>query len=505
MKKLFLFIAVISVSILNAQDITDAVRYSQQEIMGTARYRAMSGAFGALGGDLSAIQINPAGSAVFLRSSASITISSSGLTNDVSYQNGFNSETSNNLNFNQLGAIFIYNDYSDSESSGINKISFGLAYDQTADYKNDFFAFGRANNSISSFFLEEAQGLPLDLIARRDGETIESLYAFLGENEGFSAQQAFLGYEGFIFDAVDPDDPNNTAYTSNVAPGFFDQEYLYESTGLNGKFTLNAGAQINKDFYFGINLNSHFINYDRFTEFYESNNNAGSNINEITFGNRLSTTGAGFSAQIGGITKVSDILRLGASFESPTWYYITEETTQALRTVSDTDGTAIIAPNVVNVFPEYRLRTPSIATGSAAILFGKKGLISIDYSYKDYTSTSFSSDEGVNFSAQNRDIDQNLTSTSTIRIGGELRNENWSFRGGYVMEESPYKNELILGDKTGWSFGIGYNFGQTKFDVAYSYSEQESIQPFFQGSGFTNFALLDNQTENITFTLSMNL
>ena len=65
MKKLFtLIIAAFAMPFLNAQDITDALRYSQQDILGTARYRGMSGALGALGGDLSALQINPAGSAI---------------------------------------------------------------------------------------------------------------------------------------------------------------------------------------------------------------------------------------------------------------------------------------------------------------------------------------------------------------------------------------------------------------------------------------------------------
>ena len=34
--------------------------------VGSARFQSMGGAFGALGGDLSAININPAGSAVFI-------------------------------------------------------------------------------------------------------------------------------------------------------------------------------------------------------------------------------------------------------------------------------------------------------------------------------------------------------------------------------------------------------------------------------------------------------
>jgi hypothetical protein len=39
------------------------LRYSQDNLNGTARFRAM-GAFGALGGDLSSLNVNPAGSAI---------------------------------------------------------------------------------------------------------------------------------------------------------------------------------------------------------------------------------------------------------------------------------------------------------------------------------------------------------------------------------------------------------------------------------------------------------
>ena len=40
----------------------NAVRYTTDNLTGTARFRAMGGAFGAIGGDLSAINVNPAGS-----------------------------------------------------------------------------------------------------------------------------------------------------------------------------------------------------------------------------------------------------------------------------------------------------------------------------------------------------------------------------------------------------------------------------------------------------------
>ncbi len=502
MKKLFFLIGALSMSFLNAQDITDALRYSQQNILGTARFRGMSGAFGALGGDLSAIHINPAGSAVFLNSYGSMTLSSTRIDNEANYFNGFANENSNNINFNQVGTVFIYDVF--AESSKLNRISLGITYEQTADNADEFRVFGRSPNSIDSFFLTEAQGIPLDLISRRTGESISDLYAFLGETEGYGVQQAFLGHEAFVIEADDLNNPNNTSYFSNIAPGVFDQEYIYESTGINGKFTVNLGAQIDNDLYIGVNLNTHFINYDRFTDFFEGNNNAGSNVNEVLFTNRLSTTGAGFSAQVGAIAKVTENLRLGASYESPTWYYIDEETTQRLETFSDADGRALVNPEVINIFPEYRLRTPETYTGSAAILFGQQGLISIDYSYKDYTSIQFSSDEGVNFAGTNNNIDNTLQDTSIIRIGTEWRNGNWSFRGGYSYEESPYIDELILSDKEGYSLGFGYNFGQFKFDFAYDRTEQQREEQFFPESGFTNFAVLDSFRDTYTFTLGMN-
>ena len=42
-----------------------ALLFSKENNSGTARFNAMSGAFGALGGDVSAIKINPAGAAIF--------------------------------------------------------------------------------------------------------------------------------------------------------------------------------------------------------------------------------------------------------------------------------------------------------------------------------------------------------------------------------------------------------------------------------------------------------
>jgi hypothetical protein len=61
-KYFFLFtITLLIPFLIQAQDLADALRYSNLSVAGTARSGAMGNAFGALGGDFTSASINPAG------------------------------------------------------------------------------------------------------------------------------------------------------------------------------------------------------------------------------------------------------------------------------------------------------------------------------------------------------------------------------------------------------------------------------------------------------------
>ncbi|MBE3085421.1 MAG: UPF0164 family protein, partial [Bacteroidetes bacterium] len=80
-----------------AQNVDDALRYSQVFYGGTARFMSMGGAFTALGGDMSSLSQNPAGIGVFR--SSELTISPQLF--HIKSSAGFNGITSDNLyNFN---------------------------------------------------------------------------------------------------------------------------------------------------------------------------------------------------------------------------------------------------------------------------------------------------------------------------------------------------------------------------------------------------------------------
>jgi len=506
-KNIFLFVATACfVFTSKAQDISDALRYSTIDpSYGTARYNAMSGAFNALGGDLSAFSLNPAGSAVFIKNTATTSFSINDITNKATYFGTRVKSGETDFNLNQAGAVFVFD--TSMSASPFTKFTIGINYNAVNNYDNDLFISGTGNTSIANFFLEQAQGIPIDLLQLQSGETISSLYSYLGQTQGVRAQNAFLGYQGYIIDPLDPKDPSNSTYVSNVRGNSFQQNYSYRTGGYNGKYTFNFGTQISNRFHFGVNLNTNFIDYYRTTYLRETNSNQASSVRQIGFENNLSVLGSGFSAQFGTIVNLTDALRLGLSYETPTWYTISEETTQYLESSRQVDGNTsftVVNPRVLNIFADYDLTTPGNFGAGLAYIFGPSGLISFDYTYKDYSNISFGPSYDPVFSELNSEIDSTLKSSSSIRVGGEYRISQFRLRGGYRYEESPYKNKSILGDLNGFSAGIGYSITNFSFDFSYSRSEQDRQQELYT-IGLTDTASINTVLNNFIFTFGFNI
>lgn len=502
MKAIYLlFFSMLTVSISNAQQITDGLRYSLEQNLGSARFTALSGAMGALGGDFSAMRDNPAGGAVFLRSNIAISTSLLDVKNTSSYFNHSERSFSDDINLNHMGGIFVFDNI--DEDSSFKKFTIGINYDMSRSLDNEIYMAGRGNNSIGNFFLDQAQGISLNLLQLQPGESISDLYRYLGGTMGSTAQNAFLGYQAYLFDALDPSDPSNSSYISNISGERFNQEYLYNSRGYNSKFTINLATQVTNDFYFGVNLNTHAMDFVRNTYFVETNNNPGSIVTGIGFENNLSATGAGISAQFGAIAKVAYNFRFGLNWDTPTWFRVSEMTSQYLesqRLVDQRKITAIVDPRVINVYEDYDLKTPGKIGVSAAYIFGKHGLISFDYSYKDYSNMEFKPTYDAHFRELNNSIKNTLKGASTFKTGAEYRINQLSLRGGFHFEESPYKNDETMGDLIGFSFGTGYNFGGWNLDLAYSRSEQDREMQLYS-VGFTDKATINTVYSNFILSL----
>lgn len=504
-KYVFLSVLGLSFGLTQAQDISDALRYSQSNINGTARFRAMGGAFTALGGDLSAISINPASSAVFSNSQAGFTLSNYNIKNNSDYFGTTSSKKENAFDLNQAGGVLVFEDYSDSKWG---KLSFAFNYDNMSSFVDNNSSRGvNPNSSIGNYFLNQANGIPLDLLQTRPDETSSDLYIYLGENYGNQHQTAFLGYDTYILEASDPDNLENISYYSNVPAGSYNQSVYNIQTGYNGKLAFNIATEYNNRFYFGLNLNAHIVNYNKVSTFYETNSNpmnpTGETIRSIRYQTDLYTYGSGFSFQLGGIARVTDDFRLGLTYQSPTWYRLYDELVQGISVNREnTEGilNAYFNPGIINIYPEYRVQSPAKYTIGGAYVFRDFGLISIDYSIRDYSGTKLKPESRDFFRFQNELMANDLDMTSEVRVGAEGRIKQWSIRAGYNYEQSPFKNGRTIGDLQQYSAGFGYNFGMTKLDLAYSRAQREYNQALFN-TGLTDAPKIEMITDNVFLTL----
>ena len=153
MKKLvytlsFLFVA----GSLFAQDLTDALRYSNYHISGTARSAAMGNAFGALGGDFTSLSINPAGAAVYRSGEFTFTPSVGNISTDGTYLGNKANDSKYNLGINNIGYVTSIPTGENSES-GLVSLSFGIGFNRLANFSNNMLAEGaNAKNSLLNYF-----------------------------------------------------------------------------------------------------------------------------------------------------------------------------------------------------------------------------------------------------------------------------------------------------------------------------------------------------------------
>jgi hypothetical protein len=498
--KQYLYIAAFSLAALTTyaqQDLNtaaDAVRMSQDNLTGTARFRAMSGAFGALGGDLSAININPAGSAIFNYNSATASLSSYNTHNKAGYFGSTAEKNDNAFDLNQLGVVFVFNNT--NEEAAWRKFAIAINYENNNSFDNSIFAAGISPNSnLSQYFLRYANG-----IGDEGGITLNTLNNAYFEDLNFIDQQAYLGYNGYIFNPVE-NVPGNTAYVPNVPAGNNYHENALVTTGYNGKVAFNIAGQLQERLYLGLNLNVHFTDYLKTSSYYEEFNGAGAtDLQWAEFNNERYTYGGGFSFNLGGIVKITDEFKLGLAYESPIWYRLQDEIRQNI--VVNNGGDVIVTdPGLVMIMDDYSLKTPGKYTGSLAYVFGTKGLISIDYSLKDYANAKFSNNR---YNTINDELDNTLDMVSEVRVGAEYRIKSVSLRGGYRFEQSPYKNGKTISDLNGITGGIGFTFNNSRLDLAYSWYRREMNLPMI-APGLSDAARVNTNNNNVTLSYTIDL
>ena len=314
-------------SFIFAQNLTDGLRYSMEGLNGTSRFNAMSGAFSSLGGDLSAVALNPAGTSIFTRSEMSLTLAGVNSKNDA---NG-RSTISSDFLLSQFGVAFPIT----IGEEGWKNIAFAFNYQKTHNFDaNDLNYTHRSNGAnLGDFFLDKANGimqqdLMLDVYEnkRKVGrDNLYDLYSRMGRSIAPAKfRNALLGYNTELVNPsigkreLDPTMRGPQAdsilqarnYIKNISNGTTTIQNVeqYTEGGVN-KYNFNFAGRY--DFIsFGINLNSHSVDYRVVNKYREDYVNNTTNILSATYQDEVRTVGSGFSLQLGAIAEVATGLRI---------------------------------------------------------------------------------------------------------------------------------------------------------------------------------------------------
>lgn len=484
-----------------SQSIKDVIGHTHSQLNGSARFTSMAGAFGALGGDLTAISQYPAAGAVFIHGEVGIGGAFLENTTKTNYFGNALTQENSDFNINQLGINFVFNNT--QEDSDWGRVSFGFNVHKINNFDQQYNVQGiNTQNGIDQYFLHYANGIGLGEIELYDNETITDAYRELGEIYGFGAQQAFLGFHAYV---INPNaaTAENSTYTSNASYSSIVHDNYLKETGYHRKYSFNLGSVYKKNLFLGANINWHKLDNRKIENLNEYGYDSNSNITEITFENELYTYGNGFSAQLGAIYTL-DNLRLGFSYDSPQWLEVYEELEQYITTDHFVSGALyqdVVAPEFTNLYEPYQLKLPAKITASFAYVFGKNGLISVDYSAQNFENIRFSDGQNSNyFNVLNETIRSRFQTTQQVRVGAEYRLKRISLRGGFFGFQSALQS--IKEANTGITTGLGLDFGNKTLNMALVFQQQNTQYELFD-QGLTNSY---NLFENITqFAVSYNI
>ena len=470
---------------INSQNIYDAINYNFSNDLGNSRFTSMGGAFGALGGNLSAISTNPASGAVFelSRAGGSITLENNSMKSN--YFNTNNETDRTNIHY-QGGMVYVFKNYG---GGNLKKFAFGINVQSTNSFSSDLLITGRGDQSIDNFFLNNSLGLSISDLSVNSNESVTGVYRWLGNNYGYYAQQAFLGYQSYLLNYSDTD--NNFYSLAKYDNGVNITNEVF-SRGFNNKISINLSGLVKDNFHFGFNVNIYEIDLTKDNIHYEDGFDEDSSVRYIDFRNYLYTRGGGLSLQLGMIYKLRNI-RIGVSYESPTWFKIEDELEQEIEVqtidkITNEIYTDIVDPSIINVY-EYNYKAPSKLTLSLASIIKNMFILSFDFDNQNYSSSKFGTKNDETYKNLNLALKQNLTAVYNYRFGSEIRLNNLSIRGGFKHSNSPFNDsEIKLNSK---SFGIGFQFENSSLDIGFSSNNIKYNHQLFD-SGLTNSAEINN-------------
>lgn len=456
-KYIFLAALLSAASTTYAQDSYDAQTMANSDLNGTARFVAMGGALGALGGDISVMSTNPAGTAMYRKSDAAISFSG------VFSGDGAMGHDGSRMSLDQ-GGILIAFDMDNPSSKGLQYVNFGVNYQKKRNFLfNQLTDVQHLDNTFSQTYQiadlcnwayeNDYWGTLADMSASKEGV-----------HGGILDESGEYGYAGV---------PASKAY------------YERATYGGNVQADLNLSFNLCDQVFLGASVGVYDIDYSR-ESFYQE---LGVDNSVYDFTNWYETTGDGFDIKLGAIFRPIEEspFRFGVFVHTPTWYRLTDANGADLYLNDE------FVSRGNNAEYDYHFRTPWKFGVSLGHTVGKNFAIGAEYEFQDMSTAKYSEVDGYNssyFRNMNNITKETLRGQHTLKVGAEYKPvDAFSIRLGYNYVSSPFKKDAFrtIGydgpytetDYTNWgdthrfTCGVGYRYKGGYIDVAYQYQAQK--------------------------------
>ena len=131
-----------------AQTVYDATNIASKDLSGTARFVGMGGAMGALGGDISAMNTNPAGLAIYKSSEVVTTLSLSSASAKTDWLGSKVDNSRTKVSFDNIAYVGYFPTANDE---GIVSWNVGFSYNRLKNYNRNYTMAtgGDLNTSLS--------------------------------------------------------------------------------------------------------------------------------------------------------------------------------------------------------------------------------------------------------------------------------------------------------------------------------------------------------------------
>ena len=406
-----------------AQNEVDYLRYAHLETAGSVRSWGMGGAFGALGADLGSLHANPGGLGMYRRGDLGMALGVATVRAQILQGTSAERRSATRATLPSAGLVLTY----PTIHPDWPFFSLGVTYTQRANLdRNTTINPTAQESSLLEVFSNLADGVSPDDFGM---STALSMYSS-------------LAWDTYLIDPLDPTETSPTSYITAIPDGKVSVSRLSEASGTVGETAISLGGAFRDRLFFGVTFGLPRVDFTEITRTRETPRTDSLPLQEWTMAEELQIEGSGFNAKLGVVGVVSDWLRLGLAYHSPTRLRIGESFVTRMESFFD-NGTDFnrTSPTRSN---SYIVRTPARLIGSASFLMGKAGIIvadieRIDYSGGELRPTAFAGLDAPNYAPVN-DVIQEIHDISYIaRAGVEIRiQDHYRLRLGASYETSPY-------------------------------------------------------------------